>query len=223
MAAPIMLHSIENVDIPYAQIIRYAGMSREGVPENVNELIEKSIKKLQEVVKYKACFLEVPVAISRGVVNFDLFKVESKNLSVVLDNCTKAILICATLGPMVDVLVKRAEVSSKAEALILNSVAIAAIEQYMSVLNEHLKKQYGNYKLRPRYSPGYGDVPLLVQKELLNILDTKRKIGVALSDSLLMTPSKSVSAIIGLGDEGCIHIDTDCELCSKRDCEFRLS
>ena len=223
MAAPIMLHSVEQVDIPYAQIIRYAGMSRDGVPENINELIDKSLVKVQEVIKYKACYLEVPVNITGDAVSLDCFSVTSKNLSVVLKNCTSAILVCATLGPMIDVLVKRAEVGSKAEALILNSIAIAAIEQYMFILNEYFKGQYKEYELRPRYSPGYGDVPLFVQKDLLNVLDTKRKIGVALSDSLLMTPSKSVSAIIGLGQDGCINIDKDCELCSKYDCEFRLS
>ena len=119
-------------------------------------------------------------------------------------------------------LIKRAEVTSKAEALILNSIAIAGIEQYMAVLNGYFKCLYKGYELRPRYSPGYGDVALEYQKVLLDTLDTKRKIGVALSDSLLMTPQKSVSAIIGLGKEGCIHLDRDCELCNKKDCEYRL-
>ena len=49
-----------------------------------------------------------------------------------------------------------------------------------------------------RDSPGYGDFPLEAQREILVILDTPRKIGVSLTDSLLMVPSKSVSAVIGV-------------------------
>ena len=49
-----------------------------------------------------------------------------------------------------------------------------------------------------RFSPGYGDLPLDVQRPLFAALDVPRKIGVSLTDSLLMAPSKSVSAIIGI-------------------------
>ena len=49
-----------------------------------------------------------------------------------------------------------------------------------------------------RYSPGYADFPLAAQRELLALLDAPRKVGVSLTDSLLMVPSKSVSAVIGV-------------------------
>lgn len=223
MAAPIMLHSggIEDVDV--SQIIRYAGMISGEVPQNIMSLIEKCKPVMQEAFNFKACYLEAPVSISGNKVSFDYLEVESKNLSVLLDGCEKAILVVATAGIQVDRIVKRAEVTSKAEALILNSIAIAGIEKYMIILNQYFKEQYEEFELRPRFSPGYGDVPLSVQNELLTVLDSNRKIGVSLTDSLLMTPSKSVSAFIGLGKSGCIHIDRECELCAKKDCEYRLS
>ena len=49
-----------------------------------------------------------------------------------------------------------------------------------------------------RYSPGYGDFPLEAQRELLALIDAPRKVGVWLTDSLLMVPSKSGSAMIGV-------------------------
>ena len=222
MAATIMTHLIKSVDIKENQILRYAGITGEEIPENVTELIKKCLPDYERSVDYKACFLEVPVHIENETVSFDCFEIVSHNLSTLLRGCDKAILVAATLGVKTDMLIKRAEVTSKAEALILNSIAIAGIEQYMAVLNGYFKNLYNGYELRPRYSPGYGDVALEYQKVLLDTLDTKRKIGVALSDSLLMTPQKSVSAIIGLGKEGCIHLDRDCELCNKKDCEYRL-
>ncbi len=49
-----------------------------------------------------------------------------------------------------------------------------------------------------RYSPGYGDYPLSEQRRLLSILDASRRVGVSLTDALVMAPSKSVSAVIGV-------------------------
>lgn len=222
MAATIMMHSLNSLDIPYEQIVRYAGMLNGEVPDSINGLISKCLPIIQNAAKYNACYIEVPVSITDKTVSFDCFDITSHNLTTLLTGCDKAILVAATIGIETDIIIKRAEVTSKAEALILNSIAIAAIEKYMTLLNAFFKEQYSGYELRPRYSPGYGDVPLATQKELLSVLDTKRKIGVALSDSLLMTPTKSVSAIIGIGHEGCVHLDKDCDLCSKKDCEFRL-
>lgn len=223
MAAPIMIHTASGISIPMEQIVRYAGITNGAVPDSVNDLILKCLPDIEKCAKYKACYLEVPVSISDYNVSFDCFSVKSRNLSSILRGCKKAILVAATAGIEVDMFIKKASVTSKAEALILNSIAIAGIEKYMGVLNEHFKDLYNGYELRPRFSPGYGDVPIALQKDLLNTLDTKRKIGVALTDSMLMTPSKSVSAIIGIGKDGCIHLDKDCDLCNKKDCEYRLS
>jgi hypothetical protein len=53
-------------------------------------------------------------------------------------------------------------------------------------------------ELRPRFSPGYGDLPLELQRDIFRLLEPSRRIGVVLNDSLLMSPSKSVTAIIGI-------------------------
>jgi len=222
-AVTVLSHSMIIDDIPRHQILRYAGMMAGKTDDSVEGLIDKCYPTMIEAMKFKSCYLEVPVSIDGDYVSFEYLGVHSRNLCSVLAGCSKAILVVATAGMQADMIVKRAEVTSKAEALIMNSIAVAGIEKYMACFNEFIKEQYEDYSLRPRFSPGYGDVPLSMQTELLSVLDSKRKIGVALSDTLLMTPSKSVSAIIGLGEEGCIHIDRDCDLCSKFDCEYRLS
>lgn len=221
-AITVFSHSMTIDEVDRKQILRYAGMGMEVADDSVEALIDKCYPVMMKAMKFKACYLEAPVTIEDDYVSFDYLGVKSKNLSTLLKGCTKAVLVAATAGIEADMLVKRAEITSKAEALILNSIAVAGIEKYMACFNEYIKSQYSEYSLRPRFSPGYGDVPLSMQIELLNVLDTKRKIGVVLSDSLLMTPSKSVSAIIGLGESGCVHIDKDCDICSKRDCEYRL-
>ena len=80
----------------------------------------------------------------------------------------------------------------------IDNEVTAAIEAVCDKLCCEIAEQYSQYKLRPRFSPGYGDLSLYVQRDIVRILDTYRKIGLTLSDSLLMIPQKSVTAIVGL-------------------------
>ena len=59
-----------------------------------------------------------------------------------------------------------------------------------------IKKEKG--VIRPRFSPGYGDLPIEIQKDIFRALDCPRRIGLTLNENLLMSPTKSVSAIIGI-------------------------
>ena len=75
-------------------------------------------------------------------------------------------------------------------------------------------------RCRPRFSPGYGDFPLECQPGLFRLLGVQRNIGVTLTDSLLMLPTKSVTAVIGLCD-GETPCPTGCAACDRADCAFR--
>lgn len=73
-----------------------------------------------------------------------------------------------------------------------------------------------------RFSPGYGDLPLETQRELVRVLDTHRKIGVSLTGSCLMMPSKSVTAILGISDTKRDERKNKCDFCNNRErCAFR--
>ena len=73
----------------------------------------------------------------------------------------------------------------------------------------------------PGFSPGYGDLPLDLQREIFAALDCPKRIGVSLNESLLMSPSKSVSAIIGLGGEANERCTHNCALCTLTNCLYR--
>ncbi|NLC44698.1 MAG: Vitamin B12 dependent methionine synthase activation subunit, partial [Clostridiales bacterium] len=90
------------------------------------------------------------------------------------------------------------------------------------VLCNTWRKEFTGSFLRPRFSPGYGDLPLEIQGPLLESLDAKQLIGVTLTNAYLMLPQKSVSAFVGIGKTGCIHPEQDCQACNKTNCEFRL-
>ena len=74
------------------------------------------------------------------------------------------------------------------------------IERYCDLLQEELLAQEAreNNLFRPRYSPGFGDVTLEVQKIFFELLECQKNLALTLNDSLIMSPEKSVTAFIGV-------------------------
>ena len=109
------------------------------------------------------------------------------------------------------------------KAVVFQAVSVAFLEEFCDEKNRELKEEYqkqGRY-LRPRFSPGYGDFSLECQRQLVSALDLGRRIGVTLTDSLLMAPSKSITAVIGISDIPVSCRIQGCEICQKKDCAYR--
>ena len=150
-------------------------------------------------------------------------QIASKDLRKNLQGCGEVYLLAATLGPGPDLLIRRASVQRMSDAAIYQALCAEMIESCCDQICARLRRQAaeeGLY-LKPRFSPGYGDLPLDLQKDLLRILDAPKKIGLTLTDSLLMMPSKSVTALIGLTKEMQPDHEKDCAVCPKTDCAFR--
>ena len=105
----------------------------------------------------------------------------------------------------------------------MGAVATCTIENWCDVFLKKLKdsNNFKNKFFRPRFSPGYGDVPLEVQSDIFKILDCPKNIGVTLTDALLMTPTKSVSAIVGVSDKSSDCHKNGCKDCNKLNCDYR--
>ena len=113
--------------------------------------------------------------------------------------CSEAYLVCGTIGAGFDAFHRRVSVESGTDALIVQAIGAALIERLMDDTEDEIRAELAEGEsLIQRYSPGYGTFPLEAQRTLLALLDAPRKVGVSLTDTLLMVPSKSVSAIIGV-------------------------
>ena len=112
-------------------------------------------------------------------------------------NGTEAVLLCGTIGAEFDVWQRRLSVLSAADAYLSQQIGLAAVEKVMDGLENEVKARVEGegLELRPRRSPGYGDLPLSLSRAILAELDAPRRIGVFLTDSNLLVPSKSVTAI----------------------------
>ena len=117
-----------------------------------------------------------------------------------LAGCGQVILLAATLGAEVDALLRRTQAQDMALAVTLDACAGAAIENVCDNLCADLAAALAPRFLTDRFSPGYGDMPLAQQGELFRVLDVTRRIGVSLTAGGLMTPQKTVTALVGAAD-----------------------
>ena len=109
----------------------------------------------------------------------------------------EVVFLCGTIGAEFDAWQRRLSVTSAADALLSQQIGLDAVEKVMDELEEKAKAEVEGEgrKLLPRKSPGYGDLPIELSRTILNELDAPRKIGVSITDSNLLVPSKSVTAV----------------------------
>lgn len=176
-----------------AEILRYAGT---GCSDNsLDELLSECLDEILNKLTYKVCYIELPLQIQGTFVDFSFTTVDSSDLSKNLAACKSYILFAATIGIECDRLISRYSKTSPLKALMFQAIGAERIESLCNTFNNEIKKKY---KTAPRFSPGYGDFPLAFQRDFFAVLDPSKKIGLCLNESLLMSPSKSVTAIIGI-------------------------
>ena len=139
-----------------------------------------------------------------------------------LSGCTDCILLAATLGAQVDTLIRRAQVNDMEQALWLDAAASAAIEEVCDTAQRQIAEQLGQ-SLTHRFSCGYGDLPLSIQPQLCTLLDSAKSIGLSVSHSSMLTPVKSVTAILGILPAGTVaSAPKPCTICHlKENCVLR--
>ena len=175
---------------------RFMGCGSEPLGEALGELYEECLEIYMNTAQLKAVVRESVVAF-RGddETVFSFGSVKSEALRKNLEGCKRAFVFAATAGAEVDRVMKRLALTSEAEAMVYGCIASSGVECWCDYINAELAKKH---KLKPRFSPGYGGVSLEVQKDIFEFLDVQRKIGVSLTESLMMVPVKSVTAIIGI-------------------------
>ncbi len=188
------------------------------IPDSsTDSLIEECICEFNEKVIFRACYTVLPVecksGISLGNLNFC-----SNSLKKNLDGCENAYLFAATAGSESQRIIARNSIIFPLKGIVSDCVGSAAIEAFCDKFNS----AFENCEfLRPRFSPGYGDLPLECQKQLLELLDAKKNIGLSLTESLMMSPTKSVTAIIGIGKDKNKCNGPGCMICKAESCPYR--
>ena len=213
---PLAVPKPEEINI--AKAARYFGARGEPVAATL-ELLQRCAVPLLAAATPRAVWLEADVSAltAAGILcGGDVMRH--------LEGCPQAVLLAVTLGPGLDAQIRRAGVGDIAAGVASDALGSALAEQAADAAEAELRQwaaQEGKY-LTGRFSPGYGDWDLAVQPKVAAALDTARRAGLCVTDTNLMTPRKSVTAILGVSDHPVRGHLAGCGHCALRTrCEYR--
>ncbi len=180
------------------EILRYAGIK--GDASFLVSLIEECKAEIEGIIKSTVVYRIVPFSKNDELCDFSFCSVKSKHLSKAMEGASFAVVMAATLGIDVDRLIHKYSRISAAKAHIVSAVAAERIEALCDAFCREIDNQLASEGLITdfRFSPGYGDLSLDFQKKIFSVLEPSKHIGLTLNESLIMSPSKSVSAIVAV-------------------------
>ena len=208
-----------------SEALRYMGHKGNEVPAAVLELMRECEKKVMECAKpkylYRVC--DISECTDGVMINETNYILQGNDIRNHLKGCNKAVIMCATLSADIDRLIRITQKQDIARALAVDALASTAIEQVCDKAEALIKQTVPQYHMNWRYGIGYGDFPIQQQKDILEFLDAPRKIGLNVTGAYMLTPGKSVTAVMGLSlDEFDNKKQHGCDTCRLNGtCQFR--
>ena len=196
------LHLEELGEIPFdeKEILRYAMLPSFAPPPEELPLAE-CLETAKGAAQCRAVWCRYPLARDGETLDLGFARTDSRDLRNHLEGCGEILLFACTAGAEMDRRIARAKIGSPAKGLLMHAIGAQQVEGGCDRLCGYLALLFPDRQLTDRFSPGYGDLPLEMQRDVMEALDCGRTIGITLTDSLLMTPSKSVTAIIGMKEK----------------------
>lgn len=206
------------------EALRYMGHRGEDIDEQLDKLITKCEKEVLSCVKprfvYKVCDISRE---EKGILVKDtnLF-LTGNSIKKHLDGCDKAVLMAVTISADADRLIRIAQIRDMAEAVAIDSLCSVAVEQACDRAELIIKEENPGYYQTFRFGLGYGDLPISLQGQFLHVLNAPKQIGLNVSSTDMLTPTKSVTAVIGLSKNPIPQRTRGCQTCSmNKKCQFR--
>lgn len=206
--------TVKNLSLPPVdkrEIWRYAGCKN--ADENLDALLQECLIESEKAIVGRACYCKLALADFYALVDG---AAQSQGVRARLQNCQEVIIFAASVGLGMDRLMEKHAKISPMKALLMQAIGTERIEALCDRVCAYLQEEYG--EITARFSTGYGDFPLTAQKDFFRLLSCSKNIGVSLTDALLMTPAKSVTAFVGVGKG---EKETGCLACDKQNCSMR--
>ena len=192
-------HTIQISDNDYKEVLKTLGYEKDSLDESVKELLLVCESELKKVVN--ACFVYRVFDYKDESLVDSGFELEGKTIKEHLEGFNKCACLCATLGGEVDALIRKKQVTSMAEAMMIDNMASYLIEKVCDRAEEIIMKKFGGCDKTFRYGLGYGDFPIERQKDFLDMLEASRQVGVHVNEASMLMPTKSVTCLIGIKDD----------------------
>ena len=200
------------MDARTREAVRYLGFGRNAADEQTEKLISEVFTELDRIARPKAVHRVFSCVQRKEEIQIGTMRVHSKNLARNLQGCTQTVLMATTLGIEVDLAMRRYALTDMAKVVIFQACAAAMLEEFCDECQMKIADEMG---------PGYGDFDIHHQEEILRMLDAHKKIGLSMTESYMLTPTKSVTALIGFAEKEMDCPKSGCEVCEKKDCIYR--
>ena len=209
------------VEIDYDEVLRY--LKSKGDQTLISDIAAVR-GELSRVISPAAAAVCFPLEWREGSLFCGELELPGKSIAEHFKGCDSCIALAVTLGFEADRMISTLGFTDPYRALIADACATAAVEDLADMMTLSAREIFGEGKrITYRFSPGYGDLPLALQPKLLALVDARRMLGLSVSNSMLLSPIKSVTAFIGLQQGECKDnlVRHDCRSCfMKNRCQF---
>ena len=202
--------------------LRYLGI-REPVPAALRQEAEEVGRELAALPP-RWVYRVFPLEKGKGVFSVPGTELllSGKTAERMLTQCSQVVLLACTLGSGFDAKLRTEQARGMAHAVVVDACGSAWVEAGCDAAEEELRARFPGRYLTDRFSPGYGDLPLTLQEGLCGALDARRRLGLTVTESLLLNPVKSVTALIGLSDTPQMARIRGCGFCAlQKTCALR--
>ncbi len=202
------------------EVLQYLRWTGSEIPQEVDAMIDSCIVETLRVIQPRYTYRIFSIDRQNKAPHIAF---TGQDIQAMLTDCERVIFLAATLGNGLELAIRRAEVRDLSRAIVLDSCGSAAIEAVCDMAEQEIAAAIGEgIHLTDRFSPGYGDLPILLQHEFINTVDAPRKIGLTVTNTHILTPRKSVTALIGIADKPQTKRFRGCAYCSMFEtCAFR--
>lgn len=206
------------------EALRYMGYNENIDIENIKPILTSCEDELLNAANIRYCYklFDIEHHTDSIIVSGTNLKLTGKSITNHLYGCNKAVLMACTLSDKVDKLISRYNITDMTSALITDSMASAMIEQVCNEVEIIIKNQLKIENMTWRFSPGYGDLPIDIQKNFIQVINANKQIGLTVTENNILIPRKSVTAIIGISDSPLPQKKRGCLICNmNKTCQFR--
>ena len=200
MKEELRLEDLGEIPFDEKEILRYA-MLPSFAPKPEELPLKECLEAAKGAAKCRAVWRRYPLRRNGEELDLGFARTDTRDLRQHLEGCSEILLFACTAGAEMDRRIARAKLLSPARGLLMHAIGAQQVEGGCDRLCQRLAELCPDRQLTDRFSPGYGDLPLAMQRDVMEALDCGRTVGITLTDSLLMTPSKSVTAIIGMKEK----------------------
>ncbi|MDE7070534.1 MAG: hypothetical protein K2O86_00995 [Clostridia bacterium] len=213
--------------IDKSELLRYLGYKGQQYDERIEQNIDVAIALCLEKVTPRSVIKKYSLVKNPLSLQGTNMILQGKDIAKHLEDCNEVYILGATVGFEIEKTVGKLMKENPLLGVIVDSASICAIESYCDDLCEELQQQ-NQKQLTWRFSCGYGDFPLSQQKDFVSLLEMQKRIGVFLhEESLMMSPQKSVTAIVGIKEskrensQASNKCMAKCSNCGNLGCQYR--